>query len=59
MLFSTDFPHPDHDADLVPQMRALAPALGEPALRCILWDNAARFYGLESTLDGDQKVVNG
>ncbi|HEY0990132.1 MAG TPA: amidohydrolase family protein [Kofleriaceae bacterium] len=59
VLFSTDFPHPDHDADLVPQMRALAPALGEPALRCILWDNAARFYGLESTLDGDQKVVNG
>jgi uncharacterized protein len=60
VLFSTDFPHPDHDVELVPQMRALAPALGEPTLRGILWNNAARFYGLDpAPASEDQNVVNG
>jgi predicted TIM-barrel fold metal-dependent hydrolase len=59
VLFSTDFPHPDHDTDtdVVTQMTALAPALGESAVRRILWDNAARFYGEPEP--SDQNVVNG
>lgn len=59
VLFSTDFPHPDHDTDLALQMRALAPRIGDRALAMILGGNAARFYGLAETEVGDQNVVNG
>jgi predicted TIM-barrel fold metal-dependent hydrolase len=47
LLFSTDFPHPDHDVDVTAQVVALAPALGAETLGRILWDNAVALYGEE------------
>ncbi|MGK3961092.1 amidohydrolase family protein [Sorangium sp. So ce118] len=46
-IFGTDFPHIDHDADMVERALALRGRLPGEALRKILWDNAARFYGIE------------
>ena len=46
-IFGTDFPHIDHDAGLVERALALRGRLPGDALRKILWDNAARFYGIE------------
>lgn len=47
LFFGTDFPHLDHDADIVAQALALRARLPEEALRKLLWDNAARFLGIE------------
>lgn len=47
LLFGTDFPHPDHNTDIVERVLSLGEKLSEDALRKMLWDNAARFYGLE------------
>lgn len=49
LLFGSDFPHVDHDDDLVAQARRLGERLPEPALRALLWENSARFYGLVSS----------
>ncbi|WP_437573776.1 TOMM precursor leader peptide-binding protein [Sorangium sp. So ce887] len=46
-IFGTDFPHIDHDAGLVERALALRGRLPGDALRKILWDKAARFYGIE------------
>ncbi len=46
LLFGSDFPHLDHDADALGQMKALAPAIGEDALDRILRKNPARLLGL-------------
>jgi uncharacterized protein len=46
MIFSTDFPHVDaqfpHSSD-----RFLALPISDEDKRKILWDNCARFYGME------------
>ncbi|REG32720.1 putative TIM-barrel fold metal-dependent hydrolase [Archangium gephyra] len=46
LLFGTDFPHVDHDADIVSRAVALQSRLPEQVLRKILWDNPARFHGV-------------
>ncbi|WP_437566670.1 amidohydrolase family protein [Sorangium sp. So ce542] len=46
-IFGTDFPHIDHDAGMVERALALRGRLPGDALRRLLWDNGARFYGLE------------
>lgn len=47
LLFGTDFPHLDHDLGMVDQVLALRGRLSSETIRKILWDNPARFYGLE------------
>lgn len=47
LLFGTDFPHLDHDLGIVNRVLALRERLPGETLRKILWDNPARFYGLE------------
>lgn len=46
LLFGTDFPHPDHDADAADAVFELGAALGGEVLRKIVSDNPRRFYGL-------------
>jgi uncharacterized protein len=46
LLFGTDFPHLDHSHDLLEQVLSLRGKLPEEALRGMLWDNAARLFGL-------------
>jgi predicted TIM-barrel fold metal-dependent hydrolase len=48
LLFGTDFPHLDHDEGIVARALALRGRVPDEVLRKLLWDNAARFYGLES-----------
>lgn len=48
LLFGTDFPHLDHDDDIVAAALSLRRALPEATVRKILWDNPARFYGLRT-----------
>jgi predicted TIM-barrel fold metal-dependent hydrolase len=47
LLFGTDFPHLDHGDDVVGGALALAGALPEATVRKILWENPARFYGIQ------------
>ena len=47
LMFGTDFPHPDHGPEIVEEMLAREAELSSQALRKILWDNAARFFGVE------------
>jgi predicted TIM-barrel fold metal-dependent hydrolase len=46
LLFGSDFPHVDHDGDIVTRAVGLRGSLSEPVVRKRLWDNPARFYGL-------------
>jgi predicted TIM-barrel fold metal-dependent hydrolase len=46
LLFGTDFPHLDHEGDLVGEALALRGALGDAALAKMLSGNAARLFGL-------------
>lgn len=46
LIFGTDFPHPDHDGDLAETALALRANMADDTLRALLWDNAARFYGV-------------
>jgi predicted TIM-barrel fold metal-dependent hydrolase len=46
-LFGTDYPHPEHGTDVVGEALALRSHLREDQVKKILWDNSARFYGLE------------
>jgi uncharacterized protein len=46
LMFGSDFPHPDHEMDTVTEAIALEKQIGKPALRKILWDNPAAFYGV-------------
>jgi len=45
-LWATDYPHSDHDADYMDELRALATKLDAPMRRALLGENAARLYGL-------------
>lgn len=47
LLFGTDFPHLDHEGNLVGQALALQGELGATGLEKMLWKNAARLFGLE------------
>jgi predicted TIM-barrel fold metal-dependent hydrolase len=46
LIFGTDFPHLEYDAGVVSRALGLREQLGERAVRKLLWDNPARFYGL-------------
>jgi predicted TIM-barrel fold metal-dependent hydrolase len=46
LLFGTDYPHADHGDDIVDHLMGLRAVLPEDTLRKLLWDNAARYYGL-------------
>jgi predicted TIM-barrel fold metal-dependent hydrolase len=47
LLFGSDYPHMDHNPDVVDNMVALEEQLSKPVLQKILWDNPRRFYGLD------------
>jgi uncharacterized protein len=47
LIFGSDYPHYDHKPEIVKQAVDLHEQLGEETVRKILWDNPARFYGLE------------
>lgn len=44
LLFGSDYPHMDHDPEIVHKAVALAAELGDETVRKILWDNPCRFY---------------
>ena len=46
LIFGSDYPHMDHDADVVTKMVELEDKLSKSVLQKILWDNPSRFYGL-------------
>jgi uncharacterized protein len=48
LVFGTDFPHLDHDSDVIGELLALRGRISDDVLRKILWDNPARFFGIES-----------
>jgi predicted TIM-barrel fold metal-dependent hydrolase len=41
-VFGTDFPHLDHGPEIVDEVLALRPRIGDDVLRTILWDSASR-----------------
>ncbi len=45
-LWATDFPHADHDADYMAELRDLAATLPSTTRARLLGENAARLYGL-------------
>jgi len=45
-LWATDYPHADHGADYMAELRALAERLPPASRRRLLGENAARLYGL-------------
>ncbi|MDI1443049.1 amidohydrolase family protein [Polyangium sp. 6x1] len=48
MVFGTDFPHLDHGPGMVSDMMAQRAALGEEALRMILWESPCGLMGMDS-----------
>jgi uncharacterized protein len=52
LLFGTDFPHLDHDDDIVDQALARRGELGEEALQQWMGGNAAAFFGLDAGAGG-------
>ena len=47
LIFGSDYPHMDHNPDVVDDMVALEGQLSKKVLQKIIWDNPRRFYGLE------------
>ena len=47
LVFGSDYPHMDHQPDVVDDMVALHTQFSQETVRQILWDNPARFYNLE------------
>src|SRR5438105_5946952 len=45
-LWATDYPHSDHDADYMAELRALGARLPAESRRRLFGENAARLYGL-------------
>jgi uncharacterized protein len=45
LVFGTDFPHLEHGPDVVDELLARRAALGDDALRAILWDNPSCLVG--------------
>ena len=48
LIFGSDYPHTDHKPEIVEEAVALEDKLSKETVRKILWDNPARFYGIES-----------
>jgi predicted TIM-barrel fold metal-dependent hydrolase len=46
LLFGSDYPHPDHQPDIMNDVIELENRLSKPIMQKILWNNPARFYGL-------------
>jgi predicted TIM-barrel fold metal-dependent hydrolase len=46
LVFGSDFPHPDHEQGVVDELLARRAALGDAALRTILWDSPCALLGL-------------
>lgn len=49
LIFGADYPHPDHKPGVVADAIALEERLSKTIVQKILWDNPARFYGLEAS----------
>lgn len=47
LLFGSDYPHVDHKPDIIEEVVALEERLSKETVQKILWDNPARFYGME------------
>ena len=47
LLFGTDYPHIDHNSDIVEKAVALEERLSKKTVQKLLWDNPVRFYGIE------------
>ncbi len=47
LIFGSDYPHMDHQPAVVSEMVGLEDRLSKKIVQKILWDNPARFYGLE------------
>ncbi len=47
LIFGSDYPHMDHNPDVVAEVVALQEQLPKETVHKILWDNPVRFYGLE------------
>lgn len=45
VVFGTDFPHVDHDSDIVSALFSEHAPLEKEALRAVLWDNPSRLMG--------------
>lgn len=48
LIFGSDYPHADHKPDIIEEAVALEERLSKETVRKILWDNPARFYGIQS-----------
>ena len=48
LILGSDYPHMDHEPTIVKDTVALEQKLSKKTLQKILWDNPARFYGLEN-----------
>lgn len=46
LLFGTDFPHYDHQTDIIAHAIELSASLSTDLVRKALWDNAARFFAV-------------
>ena len=49
VVFGTDFPHLDHGPEIVDEVFAQRPSLGDEALRAVLWDSACGLMGVSPT----------
>lgn len=47
LIFGSDYPHMDHKPDIVEKAVELQEKLSQKTVQKILWDNSARFYGIE------------
>ncbi|NEO42072.1 MAG: amidohydrolase [Moorea sp. SIOASIH] len=48
LIFGSDYPHMDHNPNIVQQLIQLEECLSHTTLQKILWDNPRRFYSLET-----------
>ncbi|MFN6537391.1 MAG: amidohydrolase family protein [Nostoc sp. EkiNYC01] len=46
LIFGSDYPHMDHQPNIVKTVVGLEAQLSQAIVQKILWDNAARFYGM-------------
>ncbi len=46
LIFGSDYPHMDHQPDVVKKLVGLEKDLSKETVKKILWDNPCRFYGL-------------
>ena len=47
LIFGSDYPHMDHQPDIIEKMMALEDSLSKETVQKIIWDNPRRFYGLD------------